>query len=343
METQIGTTTSDLIEQLCADSRFYSFFQLVYLLESLKTNRQVPVGYQGPIEHELIRFRPDAHLAFPASDVASLEQSTDEDSQKAEFLLSLNFIGLYGSASPLPAFYTEAIIAADLDESHRRDFLDVFHHRLISLFYRIWKKYRYYIEYQKGASDIFSQRMFSLMGLGDPQLRTGGRIRWERLLYYVGLLSMRSRSTTVLEKIISHYFFKLPVSIEQCVARWVPIESTQQNRIGSDNCSLGQDLTIGEKVLDRAGKFNLRLGPLDFAQFCDFLPTGQHYETLCELIKFLLIDQLDFDIVLILKQAEIPPWTLSENTPCQLGWSGWMGNLEEDGVVVLPVKLYRFE
>jgi type VI secretion system protein ImpH len=330
MDTQAGTTTPDLIELLCTESHFYAFFQLVYLLESLNPNA-VSVGHQGPVELETIRFRSADHLAFPASDVKSLEYAIKEKM----FLLSSNFMGLYGTTSPLPAFYTEAIIAADLDESHRQDFLDLFHHRLFSLFYRIWKKYRYYIEYKKGANDIFSQRMFSLMGLGDPQLRTGGKINWERLLYYVGLLSMRSRSANILEKIISHYFFGLPVAIEQCVARWVPIDSTQQNRMGLGNSSLGEDFTIGDKVLDRAGKFNLKLGPLNFTEFCDFLPTGQHYDTIRELVKFLLIDQLDFDVVLILKKEEVPKMTLSEDAPCRLGWSGWMGNVKEDGVVVL--------
>jgi type VI secretion system protein ImpH len=329
MASETGTTTFDLIEKLCADSRFYSFFQMVYLLESIHPSA-VPVGYQGPVEREIIRFRPAAHLAFPAADIASLEPTEDQ------YLLSSNFMGLYGTTSPLPTFFTEAIIAADLDDSQRREFLDIFHHRLFSLFYRIWKKYRYYIEYKKGASDAFSQQMFSLMGLGDPQLRNVGKIHWERLLYYVGLLSMRSRSAVVLEKIISHYFFKLPVTIEQCVPRWVPIEKAQQNRMGEDNCSLGQDFTVGERVLDRAGKFNLRLGALDFGQFCDFLPTGQHYETLRDLVKFLLIDPLDFDVVLILKKAEVPKMTLSADTPCWLGWTGWAGEVEEDGVVVLP-------
>jgi type VI secretion system protein ImpH len=324
MASETGTTTSDLIE----NSRFYSFFKLVYLLESIEPSA-VPVGYQGPVEREIIRFRPAAHLAFPAADIDSL------DTGETQYLLSLNFMGLYGTTSPLPAFFTEAIIAADLDESQRRDFLDIFHHRFFSLFFRIWKKYRYYIEYKKGAVDAFSQRMFSLMGLGDPQLRKVGNIRWERLLYYVGLLSMRSRSAVVLEKVISHYFFNLPVAIEQCVPRWVPIEKAQQNRMGLGNCSLGEDFTVGERVLDRAGKFNLRLGPLDFRQFCDFLPTGQYYETLGDLVKFLLIDPLDFDVVLILKKAEVPKMSLSADSPCRLGWSDWAGDVEEDGVVVL--------
>jgi len=331
MATETRTTESDVIEQLCADSRYYSFFKLVELLQSI-SKTAVPVGHQGPVEREILRFRPAAHLAFPASDIASLEHSEDK------LQLSINFLGLYGTTSPLPAFYTEAIIAADLDDSLRRDFLDLFHHRIISLLYRIWQKYRYYIEYQKGAVDVFSQRMYSLIGLGNEELRQSSNIKWERLLYYSGLLSMRSRSAVVLEKIISHYFGNLPVNIEQSVLRWVNIDTTQRNCMGADNCSLGLNMSIGERVLDRAGKFNLRLGPLDFKQFQDFLPTGKYYDSLRELVKILLIDQLDFDIVLLLKRAEVPSMRLSEDTPCRLGWSGWVGDIAEDGVVVLSDK-----
>jgi type VI secretion system protein ImpH len=84
-------------------------------------------------------------------------------------------------------------------------------------------------------------------------------------------------------------------------------------------------------IQNLAGRFLLKesvgrtlrsLRSLDFNQFCDFMPTGQYYEIIRDLVKFLLIDPLDFDVVLILKKAEVPKMTLSADTPCRLGWSG---------------------
>lgn len=378
MSTQI-----EMIEQLCRNSRQYSFFQLVFLLEKygpyLCDDPAViePVGREFiPHHREILRFRPEASFAFPVADVAELhyvnlacseqyDEKTSrplrsyremiqapaglaEPSQTASniiesrqyFVLTATCLGLYGTVSPLPAYYTEAIIAADLDDHQRREFLDVFHHRLYSLLYRIWKKYRYYIQYRRGARDVFSTQMFSLMGLGDKNLRIVAEsppapaktapaqaigVNWVRLLTYTGLLGMHCRSAAVMENIIAHYFRGLPVEVEQCVLRWVTIEPAQRNRLGGGYCTLGESFTIGAQVADRAGKFRVRIGPLKFAEFQDFLPNGKYHHALRALVQFLLIDQLDFDLLLMLEQEEIPPWQLSADAPCRLGWSGWMG------------------
>ena len=38
------------------------------------------------------------------------------------------------------------------------------------------------------------------------------------------------------------------------------------------NCQLGQNLVIGERVWDVEGKIRVRVGPLDYEQFVEFLP-----------------------------------------------------------------------
>ncbi|MCP4698984.1 MAG: type VI secretion system baseplate subunit TssG [Gammaproteobacteria bacterium] len=372
MDSPIGTTISDLIEELCRNGRFYAFFQAVNLLENAYAAKRKPhageiaaVGYEGSAEREIIRFRPEASFAFPASDIETVEHLPENEKGPQKVRITSNFMGLYGSVSPLPAFYTEVIIAADLDNHQRREFLDLFHHRLHSLFYRVWKKYRYYLHYRFGARDVFSGQMFALMGLLDDTLRplpssqardkgdqagfSSGpvsaevrreadiyaQVNWARLLFYTGLLGMRCRSASVLESIVSHYFSGIPVRIEQCVPRWVSIEPWQLNHTGRGYCTLGSDFTIGEKVLDRAGKFRLELGPLDFRQFRDFLPDGRFYYILRALVKFLLIDQLDFEVMLILRHDEIPVWQLSGDDPCRLGWSIWPGTHADGNGVVL--------
>jgi type VI secretion system protein ImpH len=250
--------------------------------------------------------------------------------------MTVTFMGLYGSVSPLPAFYTEELIAGNREESNRRDFLDLFHHRIISLLYRSWEKYRYYLQFQPGGTDRFSQWMYALVGLGGPAQREGLELDWERLLAYVGLLSMRSRSAPTLARIISHYFQGLPVRIQQCVERWVVIDHSQHARLGENNSSLGTDCTIGERVRDRSGKFRVCVGPLSFAVFGKYLPDGPGYRPLQDLVRFSLRDPLEFDISLTLVKDEIPDLDLAADNPCRLGWSSWLGDHpDQDANVVL--------
>src|SRR5262245_14553920 len=144
----------------------FSFFQLVSLLERLYS-RAAPVGHAGPANKELLRFHSDTSLAFPSSDISDFA----EDGSAARFRMVVTFLGLHGSVYPLPTFYAEDILQSDDDDKFVEKFLDVFHHRLISLFYRAWLKYRYHAQFALDGKDPFSTRLFSLMGLRAAELR----------------------------------------------------------------------------------------------------------------------------------------------------------------------------
>jgi type VI secretion system protein ImpH len=321
------------MHRLLSECGRFSFFQAVRLLERLHP-QSVPLGRLGPAESEAIRFRPNASLAFPTCDVEAIELHGSEGDQLPRFLMTVNFLGLYGPASPLPTFYTEEILSVDLDDSNRRHFLDLFHHRLIALLYRCWEKYRYYVLYQPGATDQFSQWMFALIGLGDVALRAESSIQWPRLLPYLGLLGMKSHSAEVLGKVVSHYFGGLPVRIEQCVERWVAVTAGQRTALGQANCTLGVDSLLGDRVRDRSGKFAVHIGPVDFATFCKFLPPGEYHRTVRELIVFGLTDRLAYDVEVSLLAAEIPELELAADSPCRLGWSTWLGSGHDHDVAV---------
>lgn len=338
MAAQDRTATAPIIEELLSNATRFSFFQLVRLLEQCDPTG-ASLGRQGPAAQEPIRFRSHASLAFPTADVEAVELIGNEEEPSPRFRVTVNFLGLYGTVSPLPTFYTEEIITTDLDESTRRHFLDLFHHRLISLFYRCWEKYRYYVQYRPGATDSFSQWMFALIGLGDHALREGSHLYWPKLLPFLGLLGMHTRSATVVAEVISHYFGGLPVELESCVVRWVPFAAEQRNALGQSNCILGEDSTLGRQFRDRSGKCRLHLGPLDFATFQEFLPPGAFYQAVRELMVFCMRDQLDFDVELILRADDVPDLVLVEDSPCRLGWSTWLGSPPgQDVSVVFPGK-----
>ena len=388
--SQIELDFQNFVDEFEEKSRSFSFFQLVFLLENYvakadpkKPNIQavgeITLTENKRILDEYIRFRPYATLAYPKADVESLEyldkkkyiekdifSGFEKDVQgvpekknyrnvkSPHFRMELNFLGLYGVSSPLPSFYTEAIINIDeleddyqkTDGSPRRDFFDVFGHRFYSLLYQVWRKYRYYIRYSTGEinkEDAFSEQLFSLIGLGDPAIRKNSTIQWIRLLPYAGLLTMRQRSANIMQKIISHYFSvifkrKLKVVVEECVFRWVTIDASQRSCFKKKSTmKIGESFVIGSRVKDYEGKFRVHLESLTFDEFASFLPDGQYYPALIELINFLLLDPLDFDLRLTLQKSEIPPWQLGGSKQCRLGWSNWSKNRQTDGVVTLAV------
>lgn len=314
------------------DARHYDFFQVVDLIE-----KQFPgcarVGYRGPCGKEPVRFVGNFSLGFPASDIEHIERFINVDGE-LRYRVMVNFLGLYGQSSPLPTWYTEDIVHEELDDHAVKDFLDLFQHRAVSLLQRCWTKYRYYREYRPDGSDPISQWLFALMGVLHPALREGTALNWQRLLAYAGIIAMRNHSAPMIRGVMTHYFPDTPIEIEQFIEQMSPIALDQQARLGAANCLLGEDLTIGESVPDCGSRIKVRMGPLGFARFRQFLPDGDDHAAAKDLVNILLIDQLQCDYELILRKDQIPPFELNENSPCQLGWSTWLGQRDEDGVVV---------
>jgi type VI secretion system protein ImpH len=255
--------------------------------------------------------------------------------------LTTSFLGLYGSTSPLPSFYSEDILRADEEDDRVRAFLDIFHHRLLSLFYRCWSKHRHHVQFEYGEGDRFTPRLFALGGLGTPEAaRATGLPDPRRLVHFAGLLNQRTRSASALEGLLCDYFGGLPVEIEQCTGRWIPIASSQRASLGRQACRLGRDCTLGRRVFDRMGSFRVHVGPLDQARYLRLLPDQEDHRTLRQLVGVFTNDALDFDVALRVRKR--PPMKLtSKRRPGvapRLGWTTWLrstGATEDPGDTVV--------
>jgi type VI secretion system protein ImpH len=318
-----GNSADRLEERLSQRARHFAFFQLVHLLE--RATGSAAIGYQGPVQQELVRFRAEPSLAFPPGDLSELRRLSTAG-KPDYYELTVSFLGLYGPASPLPANYTEAVIAADLDDTSRRDFLDYFHQRLLSFLYRGWKKYRYYANFAPGANDEFSQRVFALFGGRIRSLRDAADLDWVRLLSCAGLLAMVGSPSDAVERVVSHYFGGLGARVEPFVLHRVPIEPDQRVRLGRANSTLGQDISIGRTVADRSGKFGLVLGPMGWDRLNEFLPDRDPFRAVVSLVNLMLQDPLAFDLALLIHRPEIKRLTLGRDNPCRLGWTTWLGH-----------------
>jgi type VI secretion system protein ImpH len=301
----------------------FDFFQAVRLLELLQPGR-LPVGDFANPRQETVRFGAHSSLSFPASSIQTLEPAAPG----APPSMTVNFMGLVGPIGLLPNYYTE-LVAERLraHDTALSDFLNIFHHRIISLFYRAWERSHFTIGYEREGTDVMTSRLLDLVGLGLPSLQSRQVIRDESILYYSGLFGLSSRSALALESIISDYF-DVPVEIEQFVGVWRSLGETDQCCFDTGNLEsrqLGFGAVAGDEIWDRQSRAQIRIGPLDAARYRDFLPEGTSFEPLRALVRFYSGNDVEYEVQLILKQEQVPACELGDepgNT--QLGWFTWM-------------------
>jgi type VI secretion system protein ImpH len=321
-----GTFNSDLAseveEKLHREPFSFDFFQAVRLLERLLPER-TSVGLFAHPSTEVARFGAHASLAFPASQIQALDWPEDKPLQMA-----VNFMGLTGPLGVLPNPYTSLIIERmRVSDYSTRDFLDIFNHRMISLFYRAWRKYRFDVACEAGERDLFSRHLLSLLGMGTDGLRDRQAVPDDSLIYYAGLLAQRPRSAQALRQILGDYF-DVPVELDQFAGGWYRLDTETQCRLdaNSESTQLGFGAVVGDEVWNQQSRVRIVLGPLSLERYTDFLPDGKAFARLQAWVKFFSNDEWDFEVKLILERDQVPACTLgAEDVPGpQLGWTSWV-------------------
>jgi type VI secretion system protein ImpH len=325
MET-IAVAQPELEEQLRNNPTSFEFFQAVRLLERLHPDRQ-PVGFFTDPAQEVAHFTANPDTAFPPSEIHSLDLRSDAPAR-----IAVNFMGLTGPEGVLPYSYSH-LVSERVRAKDRtlRDFLDLFHHRIISLFYRAWEKYRFGVAHERDQHDLLSGHVKDLVGMGAGRLQGRLSIRDDVLLFYAGLFAPHQRSAAALQQLLQDYF-GVRVEVEQFVGGWYPLSAETQCAVGNDDDAseqLGWGAVAGDEVWDPQARVRLRLGPLSRQQYDQFLPNGSAFQPLQTLTRFFCGGQLDFEVQLQLARDEVPACALGVDGPgSPLGWCTWMRSQE---------------
>ena len=311
MATTSGTTGSsykhaiapDVAARLRAEPFSFEFFQAVRLLERLLPDR-LAVGEFARPSDEAVRFRAHPSISFPASEIQSLNEG-----QHGQPAMTVNFMGLIGPSGTLPLHYTELILARLQARDHTlEDFFNVFQHRIISLHYQAWLKYRFQFRLERGEFDAFSHYLLDLIGLGTKGLQNRQDLDDDSLIYYAGLLSQQPRSATALRLLLGDYF-EAPVEIEQFVGAWYHLDENAQccfEQGSPDTRQLGVGAVVGDEIWEPQARVRIVLGPLPLSRYLDFLPTGAAYAPLRAITRLFSGSEIDFELQLILDRREAP-------------------------------------
>lgn len=145
--------------QLRPQLPYMNFYRFCQLLE--KNHPKAPIiGSGWLLGDEPIRFRPHPGMGFPAGEIRGM----DDPEPPRPPAVRVIFMGLYGVESPLPTHYSDDIAQRREGVEATEDFLDIFNHRLIAQFYRIWRKYSYPATFRAGGTDNISQYLLGWRG-----------------------------------------------------------------------------------------------------------------------------------------------------------------------------------
>jgi len=328
MGTRSRGTDSPLERTLFKKGYSFTFFQAVKLLEILYPE-QNSVGTHSEPAREPVRFTSKVSLEFPAGDIDEIA-APDTPGEPAD--MAVNIMGLAGALGPLPAAYTELILErARKKDTALRDFLDIFNHRLIALLYRVRKISRIGFDFASPQHSNVARYLYSLMGLGTAGLQQRMQVPDRALLFYTAHFARQGRSMAGLESLLADYF-GIAIKGRQFRGQWHRIADDQITMLGisGQNQILGDTATIGTRVWDQQGKFELRVGPLSAEELLFFLPDGTAFAPLCELTRFYVGTGLDFEIVLIARKGDIPTADLGGTMGPRLGWTSWLGTRERE-------------
>jgi type VI secretion system protein ImpH len=306
-----------LVALLEKEGNRFGFFQAVQLMHRLVPGA-TPVGELGPPSAEPVRFHHDPDLIFHAGDIQGIEIHQTNGTLRAQ--ITTTFLGLTGTASPLATVFAEEVLRADsAGEPSLRGFYDLFHHRLVSLFYRTWKKYRFDASFRLDASDAFTRRMLTFVGMDiGGALPTRGLLALE-VLSLAPLVASTTRPQRTLQIVLERVIPGAKIAIEPFVLRRVLIRDDDRTLIGKQNNVLGVNFTIGKTVGDRSGRFRVLVGPVDYPTFESLMPGGRAHSRLRDVIRQFAPAHLEPELELILGVDDAPRFQLNTERGGRLG------------------------
>ena len=323
-----------VIDALAKEAANFDFEQAVTILEQ-EQNSSVSLGESSDPLNEAVQIKAHVSLANPSAPLHTLDHKSGKKPT-----LWVNFLGLAGIQGPLPTPYTELLIQRNRQKDFAfRDFLDIFNHRIVSLWYRLRKKFKVSLSPVKPEHHPFGKTLLQLVGISYPEKiteATEDKHLYRILMTYNDILWKRPRSASGLACLLKTYF-QVPVTLDLFQGKWRVPPVTDLSFLGSfqgQHNQLGKSMILGKKAWDQSARIHINLGPLSWKMGQAFLPLKHkekknYFKTLQDVSKFYVQDTVELRLCLSFKPAEIRPFKL--NRQSALGLNSWLGPQEDDG------------
>ncbi len=305
--TSSKSVKGDFTRALASRSGAYSFYAAVRRMEQLLPDRPrvgEPVAGQEPV----MRFAQIPHLQFPPSEIYDVVLGGGQVST-----MQVYSFGLFGPNGALPLALTEYAYERSrhfYDLSMQR-FLDIFHDRLIALFYRGGTRAQPAVSYDNAQRDFLSRAAERLCGM--PRVRTSSPLPSLASVAYARELAHKGEARSVCK--LLEKFFKVPVRLRQFVPGFMRIGEGRHCRLGKPGvCELGHTTILGSKQRSITDRVDVVIGPVSYTQFQRLAPGGKSYARMIAWLKMMGQRPLHWELVFQVKTDGMPPLRLGQNT-----------------------------
>jgi type VI secretion system protein ImpH len=334
-----GRPLPAVIDDLLRQPQNYAFAQVVRLLRLWAGPRNAQELEAFMLEQ--LRFRPELSFGFAASDVTALDLSEVKPHLRRPFRqarITASVLGLYGVSSPLPKFYTEALLAEMTeDRSALRDFLDIINNN----FYRMRTGLSSYADPLNRSFSAFDPKarhmLMSLASFGDDSLV--GRLPDDLVfLRYAGFFFQATRTASGLRAILADASGCAATHVHCNVPRLAKVPEDQLLRLGR-SAVLGEDAVLGDAVPCFEGKIAIDFTMLEESAFRAILPGAPLSRLLHALVRHYCREPLDYAVTAALAPGEALPLRLGGvdgGRFAALGLDAWLGSGGEAPEAPLP-------
>ncbi len=274
------------------------FFELLRSIEQLRPDLP-KIGTARTPEEEAVRLGQTPYLNFPKTTLSAIATESRRDKL---YTILVYFMGFCGVNGPLPLETTHYIHqrANNYNDHSLRKFLDIFNHRLISLFYRAFAANEFAVNFDRKEADETCAVIEALSGCGAT-----GDLPPYTSLSLLPFLMNKNRSAKGL-KYALYSFFGLHFEVKEHEESIGLIPKEARCRLGICNTTLGTDAQLGRHYYTCTKAVTLTLGTVDYAQALNFMPGGQSFKEMSSLLRLYLQQPLTVFFDVIIKADTIP-------------------------------------
>ena len=281
------------------------------------------LGYSRTPRDDAVRLGQYPSTIFAPTAVFSIEPR----GRRAAPTIRVLSLGLFGPNGPLPLHITEYVRDRIRNQNDPTlvAFADIFHHRILSLFYRAWADAQPTVQMDRPHNNRFSLHLGSLSGLGMASTRQRGSVEDDAKLFATGQFVRLTRNPEGICRVLSHYF-QVPARLQEYIRSWIEIPSHDRTRLSGAALSnqLGFGAVAGARVPDVQSRFRLELGAMSLANYERFLPGADNNVRLRDWVRDYVGMEFKWDVNLLLRANEVPSAQLGGRG--RLGWTMWVGS-----------------